>query len=60
MKILALIAILLLAGCSATNAPTGGSDAEISARDRSQYELEGQQERDRSSLMAILTASRMH
>jgi hypothetical protein len=127
MKKLALIAILLLAGCAATNTQTPGADpkitsleqgrrtiaereqqcidntlkhsrdemahiaatsdaavesltqraknerdrkvsqcraqadaqnAEISARERDEYALEAQQERDRASLMMILTTTR--
>ncbi len=46
-----------LSECRAT---ADEENAEIAERERNEYELEAQQERDRASLMAILTASRMH
>ena len=60
-KNLALVAIIMLAGCASTNTRTGDyENAEISAHERSEYELQGQQEHDRASLMMILTTSRLH
>jgi hypothetical protein len=35
-------------------------NAQIAEQERNEYALQAQQERDRASLMAILTASRMH
>lgn len=46
-----------LSECRAT---ADNENAEISEQERSEYELQAQQERNRASLMAILTTSRLH
>ena len=43
---------------SECRAKADGENAEISARERDEYALEAQQERDRASLMMILTTTR--
>ncbi len=45
---------------SECRARADGQNAEISARERDEYALQAQQERDRASLMEILTTSRPH
>jgi hypothetical protein len=45
---------------SACRATADNENAEISRQESNEYELQAQQERDRASLMAILTTSRMH
>ena len=45
---------------SACRATADSENAEISRQESNEYELQAQQERDRASLMAILTTSRMH
>ena len=45
---------------SACRATADSENAEISRQESNEYELQAQQERDRASLMTILTASRMH
>jgi hypothetical protein len=71
MKSVALAAAILLVGC-ATNAGPARSDqriqgmdqrnAEITQRekDREEYQRQGEEERERGSLMMILTTSRPH
>lgn len=57
-----LAGALLLAGCSTGKAiPFAGNQIEPAGLGTPQdYELQGQQERDRASLMMILTSSRFH
>jgi hypothetical protein len=45
---------------SQCRAKADGENAEISERERSEYVLQEQQERDRAALMMTLTASRPH